>query len=157
MPTPGDVSISGLAIALLIEGKAGQAATLRFSPTVGEPAGIVEVQMVPPTVLIGSSGFGLEFVGSDGKPGGFVIDDASDAAPAGRTLINGTPVVTKADDPTWRGLAVRHARFYLPSGTPFLGGHAVDAYVEVGTAPEKASTSSSPLTYRRRTRGPGSR
>jgi len=133
--TPGDVSISGLAIALLIEGKAGQAATLRFSPTVGEPAGIVEVQMVPPTVLIGGSGFGLEFVGSDGKPGGFVIDDASDAAPAGRTLINGTPVVTKADDPTWRGLAVRHARFYLPSGTPFLGGHAVDAYVEVGTAP----------------------
>ncbi len=134
--TPGvDVTITGVAVTILVEGTSGQAATLRFSPTDGLPAGIVELQMTPPTVLIGSTGFGLEFPGSAGAPGGFVIDDATDAAPSGHTLINGRQVPTKADNPAWRGLAVRHARFYLPSGTPFLGGHAVDAYVEVGTAP----------------------
>ena len=132
---PGDVSIAGVAVALLIEGGPGQPATMRLSPTVGAPAGIVELQLVPPTVLIGSTGFGLEFRGTTSTPGAFVIDDSSVAAPSGQTVLNGTPIATRADDPAWRGLAVRHARFYLPAGTPFLGGHGVDAYVEVGLAP----------------------
>jgi hypothetical protein len=132
---PGDASIAGVAVAILIEGNAGEPATMRLSPTVGQPAGIVELQLVPPTVLIGGSGFGIELPGTAGKPGAFVIDDSTDAAPAGQTVLNGAVVPTRADDPAWRGLAVRHARFYLPSGVPLLGGHAVDAYVEVGTAP----------------------
>jgi len=131
---PGDVSIAGVAVAILVEGKAGQTATLRLSPTVGQPAGIIELQLVPPTVLIGGGDFGLEFPGSAGKPGAFVIDDSAEAAPGGQTVLNGAVVSTRADDPAWRGIAVRHARFYLPSGVPLLGAHAVDAFVEVGTA-----------------------
>jgi hypothetical protein len=136
VPAPApDVTIQGLAIALLVEGTAGEAATLRLSPTIGEPAGIVELQLVPSTVLIGGTGFGFEFPGSAGKPGAFVIDDSTEAAPDGQTILNGVVVATRADDPAWRGIAVRHARFYIPSGVPWLGGHAVDAYVEVGTVP----------------------
>jgi hypothetical protein len=131
----GDVGIAGLALTILVEGKAGEPATMRLSPTEGQPAGIVELQLVPPTVLIGNTGFGLEFPGTPGKPGGFVIDDSTDAPAPGQTVLNDVVVSTRADDPAWRGLAVRHARFYIPSGVPLLGGHAVDAFVEVGTAP----------------------
>lgn len=135
---PGDVSITGVAIVILIEGRAGQAATLRLSPTVGQPAGIIELWFDPPTVLIGDTGFGLEFgsgPGGAGASGAFVIDDSTEASPSGQTTLDGKVVVTRADDPAWRGLAVRHSRLYLPRGTPLLGGHAVDAFVEVGTAP----------------------
>jgi hypothetical protein len=135
IPAAGDVSIAGIALTILVEGKAGEAATMRLSPTEGQPAGIVELQLVPPTVLIGNTGFGLEFPGTAGKPGGFVIDDSTEAAPDGQTVLNDVVVTTRADDHAWRGLAVRHARFYIPSGVPLLGGHAVDAFVEVGTAP----------------------
>lgn len=134
VPAAGKVTIKGVAVAILIEGHPGETATLRLTPTVGEPPGIVELQLDPPTVLIGSSGFGLEFPGDGVTPGAFFIDDSDTAAPSGKTLINGVQVTTKADNPAWRGLGVRRARFYLPSGVPFLGGHAVDAFVEVGTA-----------------------
>lgn len=130
VPAAGDVSIQGIAVALLIEGRVGQTATLNLTPTVGQPAGVIELQLVPKTVLIGDSGFGLEFA----DDGAFFIDDSTEAVPTGKTLINGAEVVTRADTPAWRGLGVRHARFYVPPGVPFLGGHAVDAYVEVGTA-----------------------
>ena len=126
------VTISGLAVALLIEGDPAHPASIRLTPTVGKPPGIVELQLVPPTVLIGSTGFGLEFPVTNGVPGAFVIDDSPDAA---TTVPTGLGVPTPADDPAWRGLAARNLLFYLPSGAPILGGHPVKAYVEVGTAP----------------------
>src|SRR5262249_34530348 len=94
VPASGDVSIVGVAITILIEGQAGEAATMRLSPTDGEPAGIIELQLVPPTVLIGGSGFGLEFPGSTGAPGAFVIDDSTEASPAVRTILNGAVIAT---------------------------------------------------------------
>ncbi len=131
-PTGPPVSISGLKVALLIEGDPTHPATLRLTPTVGMPPGIIELQLVPPTVLIGNTGFGLEFPETNGVPGAFVIDDTPDAATTVPTALG---VQTRADDPAWRGLAARNVRFYLPGGAPLLGGHAVNAYVEVGTAP----------------------
>jgi hypothetical protein len=133
--TDGEVSISGAAVALLIEGAPGTPATIRLSPTVGAPAGIVELQLNPPTVLIGGTSFGFELPTTNGIPGAFVIDDSSEAAPSGHTVINGTTITTRADTPAWRGIAVRNMRFYLPPGTPYLGGHPVSAYLEVGMAP----------------------
>jgi hypothetical protein len=127
-PAGGDVAIVGAAVTLLIEGRSGEIATLSLSPTDGQPRGIVVLGLEPPQVLLGTSGFGLAL------PNGFVIDDSSDAAPPGQTTLNGEVVVVKSDDPAWRGLAVRQARFFLPRGVPFLGGHAVDSFVEVGLA-----------------------
>ena len=129
------VSIAGVAVALLIEGDPTHPATIRLTPTVGMPPGIVELQLVPSTVLIGGSTFGLELPTVNGIPGALVIDDSQDTKPSGQTVLDGQAITTRADDPTWRGLVVRNARFYIPSGAPFLGGHAVDAFVEVGTAP----------------------
>jgi hypothetical protein len=131
-PAGPPVSISGVAVALLIEGDPTHPATMRLTPTVGMPPGIVELQLVPPTVLIGGTGFGLEFPVTNGVPGAFVIDDTPDAATTVPTALG---VPTRADDPAWRGLAARNVLFYLPPGAPLLGGHAVKAYVEVGTAP----------------------
>jgi hypothetical protein len=133
--TAGDVSISGAAVALLIEAAPGAPATLRLSPTIGAPAGIVELQLNPPAVLIGGTSFGFELPAVNGIPGAFVIDDSSEAAPSGHTVINGTTLTTRADAAAWRGICVRNMRFYLPPGTPYLGGHAVSAYLEVGMAP----------------------
>ena len=82
------------------------------------PPALSQLQLVPPTVLIGSSGFGLTRR-TGWQPGGFVIDDCE----RGRTRRHHdhqwhTSSRRKADYPAWRGLAVRHARFYLPSGVP---------------------------------------
>jgi len=88
----GDVTIAGVAVALLIEGESGGIATMRLSPTEAQPAGIVELQLEPPTVLLGDSGFGLEF-SAPGAGGAFVIDDSSEAASAGPTMLGGMPPV----------------------------------------------------------------
>jgi hypothetical protein len=130
-PATGDVSITGLAVALLAEGRAGQVASLSLSPTVGQPAGIVGLGLSPPTVLLGSSGFGIEF-GTAEAENGLVIDTSGDDAAPGQTILNGAPLPMRADDPAWRGMIARHLRFYLPRGVPWLGGHAVDACFEIG-------------------------
>lgn len=131
---PGEVSIAGVAVTLLIEGQSGGVATLCLSPTEGQPAGIIELLLVPSIVLLSDSGFGLE-LSAPGAGGAFVIDDSVDAASPGPTMLDGAAVASRADDPAWRGLVVRHARVYLPPGVPLLGGHAVDAFVELGLAP----------------------
>ena len=79
--------------------------------------------------MLGGTGFGLEIVD------GVAFDDTTDASPPGQTLIDGAVIATPADNPTWRGIAVRNARFYLPRGVPLLGGHAVDAHLEIGRTP----------------------
>lgn len=61
-------------------------------------------------MLIGSTGFGLEFPTINSVPGAFVIDDTADAAPSGQTMLNGQVVMTRADDPAWRGILVRAGR-----------------------------------------------
>ena len=126
---PGDVSLTGIEVTLLIEGKAGGTATIGLSPTDGQPEGIVRLGLDPPTVPLGGTGFGLEL------PQAVWIDDSETAAPEGQTIVDGRTLTTPADQPPWRGLAVRQARFYLPKGVPLFGGHAVDAYVEVGSSP----------------------
>lgn len=127
----GDVSITGAEVALLIEGKAGGTAAMRLTPTDGKPDGLIQLALNPPAVLLGSSGFGLELAD------GIWIDESTTAAPPGQTIIDGHPAVPPppSDDVTWRGLAARKSRFFLPRGVPLFGGHAVDAYVEVGSAP----------------------
>lgn len=128
VPAPGEVAIKGLDVALLVEGRAGEPARVSLSPTVGQPRGMVALSLDPPTVLVGDSGFVLEF----GTPGSFVIHDADDAAAPGETVLDGTRVPMRADDPAWRGMVARKLRFYLPRGVPWLGGHAVDACFEIG-------------------------
>jgi hypothetical protein len=83
----------------------------------------------PPAVLLGGSSFGLEL------PDGVTIDqNATEVAP-GQTMIAGHVRSIDADVPAWRGLVARRARFFLPRSVPLLGGHAVDAYVEVSSTP----------------------
>jgi hypothetical protein len=127
----GAVAIAGAEVALLVEGRAGGTAALRLTPTDGQPDGLIQLGLDPPTVLLGSSGFGLEL--SDG----FWIDESTSMAPPGQTIIDGRPAVPPpaSDDATWRGLAARKSRFFIPRGVPLFGGHAVDAYVEVGSEP----------------------
>ena len=127
--TPGEVAITGLQVALLVEGKAGGAASVRLTPTDGEAEGLIHLALDPPAVLLGSSGFGLELTD------GLWVDESASAGPPGATTIDGHPVTTPSDDDAWRGLAARKTRFFLPRALPFFGGHAVEAYVEVGSSP----------------------
>jgi hypothetical protein len=125
----GEVVLTGVAVAILVEGMAGAEATMRLVPTDGQPGGLVTLGLDPPAVLLGSSGFGLEL------PDGVTIDESATEVAPGQTVIAGHVRQIDADIPSWRGLVARRARFFVPRGVPLLGGHAVDAYVEVGSAP----------------------
>jgi hypothetical protein len=120
-PAPGQVVLKGAELAILVEGKAGAAATLRPAPTVGGVEGIVTLALDPPTVLLGETGFGLEIAG------GVTLDESATAAAPGTT--------TPADSIAWRGIVISEAKIYLPRGVPFLGGHAVNAQIAIGESP----------------------
>ncbi len=127
--TGAAVTLTGVDPALVVTGSVDTPAHVLLAPSRDGPDGLLVLNLAPPTVLLGGSGFGLE-IGD-----GIAIDDTGDAAPPGTTIIDGVPVPTAADDPAWHGLAVRNARFYLPKGVPLLGGHAVDAHIEFGKSP----------------------
>ena len=128
-PAAGEVRLTGVAVALLVEGAGGTAATLRIVPGDGATGGMVMLGLEPSAVLLGSSGLGFEL------PEGLTIDASSDAAAPGTTTIDGNEIETEADDPAWQGLVARRARFFLPRSIGRLGGHAVDAWIAVGTDP----------------------
>ena len=128
-PAADPAVLTGLEVALLVEGSPGSQARLRFTPTDGAVDGIVALELEPPTVLLGDSGFGLEL------SQGLVLDDTDKAVPPGHTKLEETVIRTKADEAEWRGLVVRQARFFVPRGVPLLGGRAVDAFVEIGFEP----------------------
>lgn len=126
--TGGKVKVTGAALVLLMEGRRGAQATMRLAPSMDEPEGVVVLRLDPPTVLLGSSGFGLEL--SDG----FVIDMSAEAA-APPAVMDGAPVALPGDAPPWKGLTVRKARLYLPESVPLFGRTAVDLEFEIGLAP----------------------
>jgi hypothetical protein len=129
-PTGGKVALTGTDVFLIVEGKAGQTAELKFAPSKTGKA-IVHLQVSPQYVMLGDSPFGLEFAE------GLVIDLADDAAAPGETL-NGIPlqhVDTPADALPWKGIAVRNARFFLPKETPLIGGRATHAHLQIGWSP----------------------
>lgn len=128
-PAVGDVRLEGTELSLLVEGTPGEVARQRLTTGGDGPEGIVELSLVPPTVLLGGSGFGLEVTGN------VVLDDSAEEKPPGETKVDGKVVETAADTLSWRGLAIRSARFYLPDSVPFIAGHAVDAHIEVGIDP----------------------
>ncbi len=123
------VHLTGIDPALVISAKPGEPARVLLAPSRDGPDGLVVLGLAPPTVLLGGTGFGLEIVD------GIAFDDTGDATPPGQTLIDGKVIATPADNPAWRGIAIRNARFYLPRGVPLIGGHAVDAHLEIGRAP----------------------
>jgi hypothetical protein len=123
------VHLTGIDPALVITGKSGEPAHVLLAPSRDGPDGLLVLGLTPSTVLLGGTGFGLEITD------GIAFDDTGDAVPAGKTLIDGEEISTPADNPAWRGIAVRNARFYLPKGAPLLGGHAVDAHLEIGKSP----------------------
>jgi len=125
----GSVQIVGSGLHLVLQGAVGGSVGLRLSPNREAPDDVIVLAVEPATVLIGSTGFGMEFTH------GIVFDMADQAAPAQPARIDGVVLPTPADVPGWRGIAVNQARFYLPKGVPFLGGHAVDAVLQVGLAP----------------------
>lgn len=125
----GSVSLTGTDLFLVVEGTAGGGATLRLSPNREAPDDVVTLAVSPPTVLLGSSGFGFEFTH------GLVVDLSDDAAPPARAAIDGVELATPADVPSWRGIAINRGRLYLPTGVPFIGGHAVDAVLQLGLPP----------------------
>ena len=126
---PGTVQMVGTGLHLVLQGQVNGSVELRLSPKREAPDDVIVLAVEPATVLIGSTGFGLEFTH------GIVIDMAEQAAPAQPARVEGVVLATPADAPGWRGMAVNQARFYLPKGVPFLGGHAVDAVLQVGLAP----------------------
>jgi hypothetical protein len=123
------VRLAGAGVVLVVKGRVGEEATVTLSPGLAPPDGLLVLSLQPSTTLLPGGTFGLELAQ------GVAFDDTTDAAPPGRTVVDGQLVDTAADQPAWRGIAARQARLYLPKGVPFLGGHAVDAYVEVGISP----------------------
>ncbi len=124
----GQVKVLGATIALVIEGRKGAQATMRLGPSIDQPDGVVKLTLDPPTVMLGSSGFGLEL------PDGFFIDMSTQAA-APPASVDGHPIVVPGDTPAWKGLSIRNARFYLPESVPLLGRTAIDAQIEIGLDP----------------------
>lgn len=129
IPGAPPVVLAGAAVWLVLRGEPGKSVEVLISPNMDPPDDVVVLRLQPSTVLVGGTGFGLEF------KDGIAFDDADDAVPPGKTVIDGVVIDTPADRAEWRGIAVRTARFYLPKGVPFLGGHAVDAHVQIGRAP----------------------
>ena len=123
--TAGQVKVMGATLALVIEGRKGAQATMRLGPSMDQPDGVVKLTLDPPTVLLGSSGFGLEL------PDGFFIDMSTQAA-APPASVDGQPIVLPGDTPAWKGLSIRNARFYLPESVPLFGRTAIDAQLEIG-------------------------
>ncbi|CAN7717873.1 hypothetical protein LJR251_005929 [Rhizobium rhizogenes] len=118
---PGEVRLTGVEASLLIEGEANGVASMRLTPTFGGIDGVVTLMLDPSMVLIGDTGFGIEI------PSGITIDQSTVAA--------GIGALPPADGPDWRGTTVPLARFYLPKGVPFIGGHAIDARFSIGESP----------------------
>ena len=123
------VVLTGAEVWLVLRGRQGGSVEVLLSPNIDPPDDVVVLRLMPPTVLIGGTGFGLDFTG------GIAFDDADDAVPPDKTMIDNVVIDTPADRPEWRGIAVRTARFFLPKGVPFLGGHAVDAHLQIGRSP----------------------
>ena len=121
LPDP-KVRILGADVTLRVRGEAGLTAGLSLKPFAGDTEGIIELQLDPPIVLFGATGFGLDL------SNGFLIDDSITAAPP--PLANNGP--DPASDPAWRGIAIRKARLFVPKSLPFLGGQAVDVHLELG-------------------------
>ncbi|WP_439924876.1 hypothetical protein [Nitrobacter sp. JJSN] len=126
--TAGQVKVMGATIALVIEGRKGAQATMRLGPSIDQPDGVVKLTLDPPTVMLGSSGFGLEL------PDGFFIDMSTQAA-APPASVDGHPIVLPGDTPAWKGLSIRNARFYLPESVPLFDRTAVNAQIEIGLDP----------------------
>lgn len=121
--------LTGAGVWLVVEGQAGGAVSISLSPNSDPPDDVITLALDPIHALLGNSGFGLSI------PNGVSFDFTDVAAVPGPTVVDGSALSTPADTPSWRGLVVRHARLFLPQGVPFLGGHAVDAHVQVGLAP----------------------
>jgi len=125
----GEVQLAGRGLFLVLEGPVNGSVALRLSPNREAPDDVVVLELQPPTVLVGGTGFGLHFTH------GVVLDLADNAAPANPVVVDGVTLVTPADAPPWQGIAVNRARFFLPKGVPFMGGHPVDAWLQVGLPP----------------------
>lgn len=134
VPGP-DVMLRNAALFLVVRGQSGGTAEWLLSEKMDPPDGLVRLQVQPPTVLLGGSGIGLDFGPDDGAASGLWIDTSDQASPGGRTVVDGVEIDTPADNPAWHGLAARKLQLLLPRGVPFIGGHAVDAYLQVGLAP----------------------
>lgn len=128
-PAASDVQLAGRSLFLVLEGQVGGSVALRLSPNREAPDDVVVLELQPPTVLIGGSGFGLHFTH------GVVLDLADNATPADPVVVDGVTLATPADAPAWQGIAVNRAHFFLPKGLPFIGGHPVDAWLQVGLLP----------------------
>jgi hypothetical protein len=128
-PLPEEkVFVGAPGIALLIEGKTGGPGSLSFHPGVDSVDDILTLQVVPPTVLLGSSQFGL------GLDGSIVLDQSAVAAARGPTVILGKVVTGRsADLASWTGLPIRKADFYRPPSIPFIGATKAETYLDIGT------------------------
>lgn len=123
-PLPGvTTQLTGTGVWLVLEGHENGAIAIKLSPNSDPPDDILTLGVAPPAALLGGSGFGLSM------PAGVSLDQAEAATAPGAAA--GTPAAT----PSWQGIVVPNARLFLPRGVPFLGGHAVDAEVQIGLAP----------------------
>ena len=131
---PGTTTITGITVALLIEGRR-PLATMRLVPTIGAPDGVVQLMLgctnadetvEPSAALIGQTGFGIE------APDGIVIDMSSAFAHLGPT---GGEASAANSDPAWQGLSIPNLAFYLPAGVPVFGDCRVTGRLEIGLSP----------------------
>lgn len=124
----GPVRITGDALALRIEARPGAVSQMSFCMPADQPDGLLNLRTEPTTVLLGTSGFGLEL------PDGFFVDMTGDFAPSPATA-DGAPVPMPGDDPAWKGLSIRNGRFFLPESVTLFGRTAVEVSVDVGSDP----------------------
>lgn len=128
-PANPPVQLVGQGLFLVLQGAVGGSVSLSLSSNREAPDAVVVLEVEPPTVLLGGTGFGFEFTN------GIVLDFATNAGPSEGVQIDGVALATPADAVAWQGIAVNRARFFLPKGVPFLGGHAVDAWLQLGLPP----------------------
>ncbi|HKY29866.1 MAG TPA: hypothetical protein VJM12_18135 [Pyrinomonadaceae bacterium] len=126
---PTTTKLTGVGVWLVLQGRLDGTIEIKLSPNSDPPDKVITLKLEPPAALLGGSGFGLSF------PEGISIDQADQAVAPGKTVVDGKVINTPADTPSWQGIVVRKARFFLPREVPFLGGHAVDAHVQVGLPP----------------------
>ena len=128
LPDPAPVVIQGPALVIRVDGRAGQTASLEVKPRLGEETveGIVTIQLDPPYVAFGSTGFGL------GLPNGIILDDSDTEKPPPAHDADGNVVASDSDTASWRGIAIRDAQLFIPRGIPAIGGTAIPIHLELG-------------------------
>ena len=130
--TPGDVTLTGVGVSIVVEAPTSGAAVFHLSSKTDlkQPDDIAAVALSKTPVLVGDSKLGLDL------PNGLILDTSSTdvpnaPAPVGQLGAAVMPSTVKG----WQGFVVRAAKLYLPATLPGIGDATASVDFDIGTAP----------------------